>query len=126
MDALRLFYPRARTADWRLVEAGIRVQTLKPSDRGTVSFGTEVFAARDRSLAALLGASPGASVSVNIALQTIRTCLPHLLGSGEARARMSKMIPMYDVDLAQPAQAGLYERCAREADGVLGLTRGDR
>lgn len=126
MDALRLFYPRARTADWRLVEAGIRVQTLKPSDRGTVSFGTEVFAAGDRSLAALLGASPGASVSVNIALQTIRTCLPHLLGSGEARARMSKMIPMYDVDLTQPAQAGLYERCAGEADAVLGLTSGDR
>ena len=126
MEALRRFYPRACPGEWRLVEAGIRVQTLKQSDRGTVSFGTEVFAARDRSLAALLGASPGASVSVNIALQTIRTCLPHLLASAEGRARMEKIIPMYAVDLADPAQAALYERCAGAADAVLGLTSGHR
>lgn len=126
MKTVRHYYPHARTEDWRLVQAGIRVQTIKKADRGAVYFGTEVFSSADRSLAALLGASPGASVSVNIALQTIRTCLPHLLGSGEARARMSKMIPMYDVDLTQPAHAALYERCAGEADDVLGLTSGER
>lgn len=122
MRALRRFYPLARADDWRLVEAGIRVQALRRSDRGAVSFGTEVFAAADRSLAALLGASPGASVSVNVALRTIRTCLPHLLESAAARARLARMIPVYDVDLTQPAHAALHERCAREADATLGLT----
>ena len=121
MDALRLFYPLARTADWRLVEAGIRVQTIKQADRGAVYFGTEVFSARDRSLAALLGASPGASVAVNIALETIKTCLPHLLATAEGRARMQRMIPTYDTDLKRPENATVHEQTARAADEVLGL-----
>ena len=121
MAALRLFYPLARTADWRLVEAGIRVQAIKKADRGAVYFGTEVFASRDRSLAALLGASPGASVAVNIALETIRTCLPHLLANAEGRSRMKRMIPAYDDDLKLAANAGLFARISRAADEVLGL-----
>ena len=45
----------------------IRVQAIKKADRGAIYFGTEVFSQADRSLAALLGASPGASVAVNTA-----------------------------------------------------------
>lgn len=125
MDALRLFYPLARTADWRLVEAGIRVQTIKRADRGAIYFGTEVFSSRDRSLAALLGASPGASVAVNIALETIKTCLPHLLATTAGRARMQRMIPTYDDDLKRPENAGLFTRAARAAEETLGLPLSD-
>lgn len=121
MGALRQFYPAARTADWRLLEAGIRVQTIKRADRGAVYFGTEVFSSQDRSLAALLGASPGASVAVNIAVETIKTCLPHLFATAEGRARMKKMIPVHDEDLKLPANAGLFERASRAADETLGL-----
>ncbi len=121
MGALRLFYPRARTADWRLVEAGIRVQTIKQADSGAIYFGTEIFSARDRSLAALLGASPGASVAVNIALETIKTCLPHLLATAEGRARMKKMIPTYDEDLKLPKNAAVFEKTSRAAEETLGL-----
>ena len=121
MEALRNFYPRARTADWRLVEAGIRVQTIKKADRGAVYFGTEVFAAHDKSLAALLGASPGASVAVNIAVETIKTCLPHLLATAEGRARMKRMIPVYDDDLKLPTNAAVFERASRATDETLGL-----
>ena len=104
------------------VEAGIRVQTIKRAGRGAVTFGTEVFSTGDRSLAALLGASPGASVAVNIALETIKTCLPHLLSTTEGRSRMKRMIPTYDEDLKQPASAGLFDRVSRESAETLGLT----
>jgi malate dehydrogenase (quinone) len=119
--ALREYYPEARAEHWRLVQAGIRVQAIKRADRGAVYFGTEVFSPADRSLAALLGASPGASVSVNIALEVIRTCLPQLLSSSDGRKRMSEMIPTFDEDLTQPGNAVLFERTSREAAERLRL-----
>ena len=102
---LQEFYPLAREIDWRLVDAGIRVQTLKKPDRGAVYFGTEVLTDKDRTLAALLGASPGASVSVNIVLEVIKKCLPHLLATPAGHARMKQMIPIYDEDIKQSANA---------------------
>lgn len=121
MKALREFYPNARSEHWRLVQAGIRVQSIKKANRGTLKFDTEVFSSADRSLAALLGASPGASVSVNIALEVIRTCLPQLLSSSEGRKRMREMIPTFDEDLTQPGNAALFERTSREATERLRL-----
>ncbi|MFM8893128.1 MAG: malate:quinone oxidoreductase, partial [Planctomycetia bacterium] len=126
MRALRDFYPLARSADWRLVEAGIRVQTIKKADRGAIYFGTEVWQTPDRSLAALLGASPGASVSVNIALETIRTCLPELLATAEGRMQLTRMIPTHDVDLKLPASAGLFAAAAARSAEVLGLASPER
>jgi malate dehydrogenase (quinone) len=121
LQALREYYPNARFEDWRLVQAGIRVQAINKADRGAVSFGTEVFSPTDRSLAALLGASPGASVSVNIALEVIQTCLPELLASVEGRERMRQMIPTFDADLTQPGNMGLFESSSREAAERLRL-----
>ena len=121
LQALREYYPNARLEDWHLVQAGIRVQAIKRADRGAVYFGTEVFSPADRSLAALLGASPGASVSVNIALEIVRTCLPHLISSSEGRERMRDMIPTFDEDLTQPGNAALFEETSREATERLRL-----
>ncbi|SNR23827.1 malate dehydrogenase (quinone) [Blastococcus mobilis] len=67
LDALRAFVPAAEAGDWELITAGQRVQVLKMSGgpgrrRGAmVGFGTEVVTSAGGSLAALLGASPGAS-----------------------------------------------------------------
>lgn len=122
MDALRGYYPNARREDWRLVHAGIRVQTIKKSDRGNVFFGTEVFSPANRSLAALLGASPGASVSVNIALNVVRASLPQLLATAEGRARMRQMIPTFDQDLKSAENAPLFFRTSREAEERLHLS----
>jgi len=121
LQAVREYYPNARLEDWRLVQAGIRVQAIKRADRGAVYFGTEVFSPADRSLAALLGASPGASVSVNIALEVIQTCLPELLASSESRSRMREMIPTFDEDLTQPGSRPQFERASREAAERLRL-----
>jgi malate dehydrogenase (quinone) len=121
MRALRVFYPEARDADWRLIEAGIRVQALKKADAGRLYFGTEVVTAPDRTLAALLGASPGASVSANIALQVIQACFPEKLCAFDGYARMKEMLPTFDTDLGQPAVATDYARRSAEIDEMLEL-----
>lgn len=121
MEALREFYPAAREADWRLIDAGIRVQTLKKSDRGAVYFGTEVFTGADHTLAALLGASPGASVSVSVALEVIKNCLPHLLTTTEGHSRMTAMIPTWDEDIKQPSNARLFQRVSAMTEEILQL-----
>lgn len=123
LRALRVFYPEARAADWRLVDAGIRVQALKRADAGRLYFGTEVVTAPDHSLAALLGASPGASVSANIALQIIQNCFPDRLRSPDGYAAMKAMLPTFDVDLGQPAVAAAYASRSAAIDELLGLNR---
>ncbi|HSJ04917.1 MAG TPA: malate dehydrogenase (quinone), partial [Verrucomicrobium sp.] len=80
LDVLRVFYPAAREDDWKLIDAGIRVQAIKKTDgkAGIVHYGTEVITSADCSISALLGASPGASVSVNIVLDVVKKCFPDL------------------------------------------------
>jgi len=122
LRAIREFYPEARSADWRLVDAGIRVQALKKSDAGRLSFGTEVVTAPDHTLAALLGASPGASVSAHIALEIIQRCFPEILRTPEGQARMKAMLPTFDVDLGQPSVAAAYAPRSAAIDHILQLT----
>ncbi len=121
LEALRLFYPKARDADWRLLDAGIRVQALKRADAGRLHFGTEVVTAADGTLAALLGASPGASVSASIALQIIQACFPERLQSSGGWARMKAMVPTFDLDLGSPAEATHYAAYSAKVDELLGL-----
>lgn len=123
MIILREFYPGAKEADWKLIDAGIRVQAIKKTDgeAGIVHYGTEVLTSADRSIAALLGASPGASTSVHIILQTIQTCLPHLLDGEAGLARIQNLIPSYGLDLRPAAQAASYAALAAPARAALGL-----
>ena len=83
MKVMRIFYPNAKVEDWKLVDAGIRVQAIKKTDgeAGIVHFGTEVLTSADKSMSALLGASPGASVCVNIVTEVIGKSFPHLTES---------------------------------------------
>ncbi|MBV9811472.1 MAG: malate dehydrogenase (quinone), partial [Acetobacteraceae bacterium] len=81
-DTLREFFPEAARKDWQKAIAGQRVQTIKPHEsegllqheEGTLKFGTELVVAGDRSLVALLGASPGASTAAFIALEVLQRC----------------------------------------------------
>jgi len=126
MEVLHVFYPAAEAKDWRLIDAGIRVQAIKKTDgeAGIVHYGTEVITDADKTLSALLGASPGASVSVNIVLQVIKKCFPHLLASEEGHARMKAMIPVYDEDLRMPEMADRYREVSEVAERNLGLRGG--
>jgi malate dehydrogenase (quinone) len=66
------FYPNAVESDWELVTAGQRVQVIKKKDgESLVQFDTEIVMSEDSTIAGLLGASPGASTSVNIMLDLI-------------------------------------------------------
>ncbi|MDB6078025.1 MAG: mqo [Akkermansiaceae bacterium] len=123
MDVLHVFYPAAKPEDWKLIDAGIRVQAIKKTDgeAGIVHYGTEVITDAARSISALLGASPGASVSVNIVLEVIKMCFPHLLNTPEGKARMSEMIPTWDEDIKQPDKAGRFQEVSRKADELLEL-----
>jgi malate dehydrogenase (quinone) len=101
IEELRQFIPDARSEDWEIIVAGQRVQVIKDTvtgGRGTLQFGTEVISAADGSIAALLGASPGASTSVNIMLEVLRKCFPQQMASWEPKIK--EMIPSYGVSLA--------------------------
>jgi malate dehydrogenase (quinone) len=123
INVLRRFYPAAQAKDWKLIDAGIRVQAIKKTDgeAGIVHYGTEIVASTDRSLSGLMGASPGASVCVDIALEVIQTCLPHLLTDAACKARLLTIFPTYDADTKRPENADLYRQHAAEADRVLQL-----
>ncbi|WP_166386349.1 MULTISPECIES: malate dehydrogenase (quinone) [unclassified Polaribacter] len=68
MDELRAFYPEANNDDWKTVIAGQRVQIIKRNKKGfgKLEFGTEIIISEDKKIAALLGASPGASTSYSV------------------------------------------------------------
>ncbi|CAN5778071.1 malate dehydrogenase (quinone) [soil metagenome] len=124
LATLRMFYPAAAAEDWKLIDAGIRVQAIKKTDgeAGIVHYGTEIIASKDRSLSALMGASPGASVCVSIALELIKTCLPHLVSVGEGAERLKKIVPNYGLDLQRSENASLFEKLHRNAGEALGLS----
>jgi malate dehydrogenase (quinone) len=66
------FYPNAVESDWELITAGQRVQVIKNKDgKSLIQFDTEIVMSEDSTIAGLLGASPGASTSVNIMLDLI-------------------------------------------------------
>ena len=123
MQELYNFYPDAREEDWEVIDAGIRVQAIKQldGDAGIVHFGTEVLSCRDRSISALLGASPGASVSVNIILEVVRECFGHLLETDEGHARMKEMIPSYDESLVPASKAKRQAALSKKAEKSLKL-----
>lgn len=104
--ALRNFYPDAMESEWSLVSAGQRVQIIKECDKqgGKLEFGTEIVAAQDGSLAALLGASPGASTSVPAMLEVLRRCFGKQLQSEPWQQRMQAMLPSYGRSLVDDAE----------------------
>lgn len=99
MEELREFIPDAKDEDWDLIVAGQRVQVIKDTEagRGTLQFGTEVITSDDGSIAALLGASPGASTAVHVMLEVIKKCFPEQLHEWEPK--LKQMIPSYGVSL---------------------------
>ena len=106
MESLQAFIPNVRADDWTLAHAGKRVQIIKRCHQkwGKLEFGTEIVAAEDGSLAALLGASPGASVSVKTMLEVLERCFPHKMQSAEWQDKIKAMIPSYGHPLITDAQ----------------------
>lgn len=87
MDEVRKFFPDAKDEDWTNHTAGQRVQIMKydPVKMGAIQFGTEVVVHKDKSICGLLGASPGASVSVRCALEVVERCFPRACRVGKGK-----------------------------------------
>ncbi len=105
MHALREFLPQAVSADWTLENAGQRVQIIKNCEKkwGKLEFGTEIVAAKDGSLAALLGASPGASTSVQAMISVIERCFSKQLKTPDWQKKLKELVPSYGESLIENA-----------------------
>ncbi|MFP8641722.1 malate:quinone oxidoreductase [Priestia aryabhattai] len=102
MEELREFIPNAKSEDWDIVVAGQRVQVIKDTEaggKGTLQFGTEVVSSADGSVAALLGASPGASTAVYVMLEVLEKCFPQNMKKWEPKIK--EMIPSYGLSLVE-------------------------
>jgi malate dehydrogenase (quinone) len=105
LAALDQYYPTAKTDDWKLQVAGQRVEIIKPDIKrgGMLELGTELVAAADRSLVALLGASPGASTAAFIAISVLEKCFPKELTADGWLPKLKEIIPSYGVSLIDDA-----------------------
>jgi len=103
LQALREYLPTAKAEDWELETAGQRVQVIKKHEKhgGILEFGTEVVSAADGSIAALLGASPGASTAVSIMVTLMSRCFPQYIEKPEWQKKLSQMIPSYGQSLSE-------------------------
>lgn len=120
LEELREFIPNAELEDWDIVVAGQRVQVIKDTDaggKGTLQFGTEVVTGSDGSVAALLGASPGASTAVSVMLEILERCFPEHLNEWEPKIK--EMIPSYGVSLV--ANPKLIKEINASTDKALRL-----
>jgi malate dehydrogenase (quinone) len=111
---LKQFFPRAVKKDWNEAVAGERVQTIKPHESrgwlkheaGDLEFGTELVVAEDKTVVALLGASPGASTAASISIDVLKKCFENELTEGAAwLPRLKAIIPTYGIDLKTDADA---------------------
>ena len=121
LASLRRFYPDAKAEDWRLEIAGQRVQIIKkhPTKGGILQFGTELVAAQDGSLAALLGASPGASVTVSIMLDLLERCFPEKVKGAAWSSKLAEIFPARESALIE--NETLYREVSTRSDERLGL-----
>jgi len=99
--------------DWKKAVAGQRVETIKPHEskgwveheEGELEFGTDLVAAEDKSIVALLGASPGASTAAAISIDVLEKCFGNELTEGAWLPRLKTIIPTYGIDLKTDADA---------------------
>ncbi|MBY4677882.1 malate dehydrogenase (quinone) [Marinobacterium arenosum] len=123
VDSLRNFFPEAKDDDWTLAYAGQRVQIIKKDGKcsGKLEFGTEVISSADGSLAALLGASPGASTAVSTMINIVERCFAERLTSDAWQAKIKQMVPSYGQSLVDNTE--LLKEVRQRTLKVLELDR---
>lgn len=121
-NELKAYYPKALMADWELIVAGQRVQIIKKDKEsgGVLKFGTEIVSSGDGTITALLGASPGASTSVSIALEILGHMFPEKMAGVDWQETIKFMIPSYKESLIE--NHALYRSIHARSNAILGLT----
>ncbi|MFP3680384.1 malate dehydrogenase (quinone) [Pseudomonas sp. SIMBA_041] len=122
MNALKEYFPNAKAEDWRLWQAGQRVQIIKRDEAagGVLKLGTEIVSSADGSIAGLLGASPGASTAAPIMLTVLQKVFKDKVASPAWQEKLHQIVPSYGTQLN-----GSPEKVAQEwayTSKVLELT----
>jgi len=121
VEALREYVPFAKLEDWELKDAGQRVQVIKKHEEqgGVLEFGTEAVVAADGSVAALLGASPGASTAAAIMFGILPRCFKEESKSPEWQSKLKVMAPSFGISLSKEAE--LLRQSRERTSGILKL-----
>lgn len=121
VEELKAFIKDAKPEDWELQVAGQRVQIIKRDEEkgGVLEFGTDVIHSKDGSITALLGASPGASVSVRIMLEVLEIVFPEKMKTQKWQKKLSQMIPFWNRDIREHEKE--FKRVQAEASELLKL-----
>ena len=87
------------------------MQIIKQTAKGGVlKMGTEVVTSSDGSLAALLGASPGASTAVTIMIEVLNRCWHEKMKSSKWKNKMLELFPSIGTDINSNQEALLAIR----------------
>ena len=123
LAALMEYVPEAKLVDWQLMEAGQRVQVIKKDKEqgGVLEFGTEVVVSTDGTVAALLGASPGASTAVAVMLNILPKCFKEQSKSELWQKKLKEMIPSLGHSLSTDEKQ--LEETRERTEKILGLRR---
>lgn len=121
INLLRQYYPKADPKDWSLIQAGQRVQIIKKNkNRGILQFGTEIISSHDGTISALLGASPGASITTSIAIQILNTMFKNKIQSNTWKKKLISMIPSYSYQYKK-STASLSNHIKKHTRDILQL-----
>lgn len=120
--ALKEYYPQARKEDWKLIQAGQRVQIIKKDEKlgGILKLGTEIVTDKEKTVAALLGASPGASTAAPIALNVLKQMFPQQFNTADWQDKIHQIVPSYGQTLN--GNAALTQKVWNDTAATLQLT----
>ena len=106
-NALKEYFPNAKKEDWRLWQAGQRVQITKRDEEqgGVLKLGTEVVSSADNTIAGLLGASPGASTAAPIMLTVLQKVFKDQVASPAWQEKLHQIVPSYGTKLNDSPEA---------------------
>ncbi|WP_237885574.1 malate dehydrogenase (quinone) [Pseudomonas sp. PGPR40] len=107
LNALKEYFPNAKAEDWRLWQAGQRVQIIKRDEAagGVLKLGTEIVASADGTIAGLLGASPGASTAAPIMLTVLQKVFKDKVATPAWQEKLRQIVPSYGTQLnSNPAK----------------------
>ncbi|MCK1785611.1 malate dehydrogenase (quinone) [Pseudomonas sp. TNT11] len=121
-NALKEYFPNAKQSDWRLWQAGQRVQIIKRDEEqgGVLKLGTEVVSSADNTIAGLLGASPGASTAAPIMLTVLQKVFKDKVATPAWQEKLHQIVPSYGTKLNDSPEA-VAKEWAYTA-GILQLT----
>ena len=118
-NALKEYFPNAKKEDWRLWQAGQRVQIIKRDEAkgGVLKLGTEIVASKDGTIAGLLGASPGASTAAPIMLSVLEKVFKDKVATPAWQQKIRQIVPSYGTKL-NDSPAKVYEEWVSTANAL--------